>query len=475
MYVGGISGQLWTVASTTWGIGVSAVLLVFVGCGLLLRWKKVKSWIEDRVRGKTELKIRQIFNEYLNAVATIRDRSQLYAEILKIVSNLTRSDDISLLLRNPSTRKYVVKESIGSKPMSFQIGEIDHFVNWLTKYKKSITRAEIVECSEFAEVKSSGLQYCVQFHAEAIIPLVLGNELIGVINIGSRRDGHDFENHLLEAFDLMAAQFAVAINNAHLYEGLIRQNVQLKQLDALKTQLLANVSHELRTPLNSIIGLSELMAEGSDGALNKEQVIHLNMISSSGKRLLETVSALLDLSKLEANKLSLDIKRVSLKKMLDEISKIVGNKDRVKLDINLDDNTPPIYGDAIWISRVFKNLLSNAFKYTPAGKIYIDYDKAGDMLKIGVHDTGIGIKKEDQKQIFNGFSQASNGLNREHEGTGLGLAISKKIIELHGGRIWLDSKPGKGSHFFFTLPLKPNSIPSVEIKPYRRAVSRKLN
>lgn len=473
MYVGSISGQLWTVASATYGVGVGTVVCVFVGCWILLRWKQVKSWVEDRIQGRSELKLKYIFNEYIKQVASIHDRRELYKEILKIVSKLAQSEHVSLLLKNSSTQKYIVRESLGSKPISFQIGTVDQFMNWLSEYRRSVTRAELVDCSDFAKIKTPGLQYCVQFHAEAVLPLVLGNNLIGIINIGSRTDGRDFENKLFEVFDLMSAQFAVAIHNANLHEGLLRQNVELKQMDGLKTQLLANISHELRTPLNSIIGLSELMAEGQDGPLNEEQRSHLNMIHHSGKRLLDTVSALLDLSKLEANKLSLDIKRVSLRKMVEKVRQKVNPNDKVAIEIGIDEGTPPVYGDAVWISRVFANLLSNAMKYTPEGKVCIDYGRAGDMLKIGIHDTGVGIDKEDQKRIFGGFSQASNGPGREHEGTGLGLAISKKIVELHGGRIWLDSEPGKGSHFFFTLPLKPTSIPPVEITPrtYMRKAS----
>lgn len=465
MYLGGISGQLWTVASTTYGVGVGALICVFAACWVVLRWKQVVSWIEDQVGGRADLKLKKVFNEYVKTIAAIRDRRTLYREILKIVSNLACSEDISLLIKSPSNQKYIVRESIGSKPMSFQIGELDLFINWLLEFNKSVTRAELVDSPDFALIKTPGLQYCVQFHAEAVIPLVLGRDMIGIINIGSRSDGRDFENCLFEVFDLMAAQFAIAIHNANLYEGLLRQNVELKEFDGLKTQLLANISHELRTPLNSIIGLSNLMSDGSDGKLTKEQAMHVKMIRDSGERLLDTVSALLDLSKLEANKLSVDVKRLNLKNVVEKVrQKVLTNAD-VKLEINIDDDTPPVYGDSAWISRIFRNLLSNAVKYTPSGRISVDYGRAGDMLKIGIHDTGVGISKEDQKKIFGGFSQGSSGVEREHEGTGLGLAISKKIVELHGGRIWLDSEPGKGSHFFFTLPLKPNSIPSVEIGP----------
>jgi len=469
VYIGGISGQLWTVASTTYGVSVGVLVCIFVACWILLRWKQVKGWIEDQVRGRAELKLKHIFTEYINQVASIKDRRELYKEILKIVSKLAKSEDVSLLLRNPSTHEYVIRESLGSKPMSFRIGEVDHFINWISEYRHSISRAELVDSSDFAEIKTPGLQYCVQFHAEAVIPLVLSGSMIGVINIGNRTDGRDFENKIFEVFDLMSAQFAVAIHNANLYEGLIRQNVKLRQLDELKTQLLSNVSHELRTPLNSIIGLSDLMVEGADGPLNPEQFSHMEMIRDSGKRLLDTVSALVDLSKLEANKLSLDVKRIQLKKMVEQVTEQVKPNEKVTIEIDLSEKTPSVYGDALWLARVFRNILSNAMKYTSEGKVQINSNRAGDMLKIGIHDTGVGINKEDQERIFGGFTQVSNGTNREHEGTGLGLAISKKIIELHGGRIWLNSEPGKGSHFFFTLPLKPNTIPSVEISDQRRA------
>lgn len=463
MNIGGIQLELWTVASTTYGIAIGAAVMMFAGCWVLLKWKNVKAWVEERIRGRSELKLKNIFRRYLERVASIRDRRKLYSEILKIVGRLTESENISLLIKSPATESYIIRESIGSKPISFQVGEVDAFINFLAEYKQSVTRAELVESPDFAEIKTPGLKFCIQFHAEAVVPLVIGDTLIGVINIGCRIDGRDFDDKLLEIFDLMASQFAVAINNANLYEGLLRQNVKLKELDDLRTQILANVTHELRTPLNSIIGLSELMIEGADGPLSAEQENHLRMILSSGQRLLDTVSALLDLSKLEANKLSLDVKRLSLKKMLDRMKDTLPKTDKVALEIKIDEKTPPVYGDAVWISRIFKNLISNAVKYTPEGRICIDYDRSGDMLKIGVHDTGVGISKEDQKRIFSGFSQASTGHDREHEGTGLGLAISKKIVELHGGRIWLASEPGKGSHFYFTLPLKPMSIPSVEI------------
>ena len=454
---------LWTAAATTYGIVTAAVFAIFVASWVLLKWNDVKCWIEENFSNRPEQKLKSIFREYMEKITSIEDRKKLYKEILSLVAKIADCDTASLLLKSQTGSTYIVRESLGSKPVSFRISDMDEFVEVLAAHKRTITRAEIVGDNRFAKAKTAALKYSVQFHAEAIIPLVIGGRLMGIINVGCRKDGLGFDYRVLEIFDLMSVQFAIAINNANLYEGLARQNIKLRELDDLRRQILANVTHELKTPLNSIIGLSEIILEGADGKLSPEQEEHIKMIYSSGKRLLDTVNTLLDLSKLEANRLALDVKRVSIKKMLDEIETKLPKKDEVSIEIRVKEDAPPVYGDERWISKVFGNLLGNAIKYTPKGVVYVDCDRMGDMIKIGVHDTGIGIDKNTQKAIFAGFRQGSSGVGREHEGTGLGLAISKKIVELHGGRMWLNSEPGKGSHFFFTLPLKPDSIPFAEI------------
>jgi signal transduction histidine kinase len=188
------------------------------------------------------------------------------------------------------------------------------------------------------------------------------------------------------------------------------------------------------------------------------------MISLSSKRLMETVSSMVDLAKLEANHLSLNVKRVNVPRLVSKIADGVKAGKETTLKLALAKEMPPIYGDEGWLEKLFSHVIGNAAKYTPSGEIVVDAEKSGEMLKIGVHDTGIGIAPEKQGMIFESFSQADEGASRKYEGAGIGLAISKKVVELHGGRIWLHSAPGRGSHFYFTLPLKPIKLRAVELK-----------
>lgn len=464
MGIGGLSGQLVAAATATYGISLGAVVLVILLSWLFMRWRRVVRWLQINLIGHPKYQVREIFERYLEKVATIQDRRKLYPELLRVVANLAEADDISLLLHDRTANQYKLRETLGAKPMSFHVGDFDKFIKWLAEYRMTVTRDQLLDDGKFTDVKGVGLQYCVQFHTDAVVPLFLAGELIGIINIGPRRDGDIYDGSLCDLLDMLAGQFAVAIHNASLYEGLVRQNVMLKELGKLKSQILANVSHELRTPLNSIIGLSELLVDGNDGELNSEEKKHIKMIYESGKRLLNTVTAMLDLSKLEANHLSLNVRRIELDKIIENVTEKTTLNSEIKLKKNLDNKVPFVYGDEEWLKRVFSHLINNAVKYTPHGEIVVDSVRSGEMLKVGVHDTGIGIEKGRQKAIFEGFQQANGDVNREHEGAGLGLAISKKVVELHGGRIWLDSEPGKGSHFFFTLPLKPVNIKSVELK-----------
>lgn len=449
-----------TIATSTWLVGIAIALFLFVGSYLFLRWKRCVCWSRRHILHKGVYNYKEIFRHYLGHINAINDKRSLYRAILQVVCEIVSSDDASLLLRDNG--EYTVRESFGSKPASFQVPKMNDFLKWLASYGRAVCRQQLVNRREFVRVKGEGLQYCVQFHAEAIVPLFTDGALLGVINIGLRAPGEVYDNETRELLDILGGQVAVAIHNASLYEDTVRRNVKLQEVGRLKSQLLSNVSHEFRTPLNSIIGLAELIADGSDGPLTSEQREHLLMISGSGKRLLDTVSSMVDLAKLEANHLSLNVRRLNLSKMVSKIAEgIMPNKETViKL---FPKDVPPIYGDEDWLQKLFSHLLSNAAKYTPNGEIVIDADKSGEMLRISVRDTGIGIAPEKQSVIFDSFSQGYEGVDRPYEGSGIGLAISKKVVELHGGRIWLNSALGKGSNFFFTLPLKPTTVKSVEL------------
>lgn len=453
--------SLLDIAASTWMLGVAGALALFVFSFLIVRWQFCRSWVRQYVVRSEAYNYRDIFKDYLRDINSIQDKRSLYRATLQVICEIISSRDASLLLKEDG--EYTIKESFGAKPVSFQVGDIGSFLKWLTEYTHTVSRYQLVNSKEFAKVKGDGLQYCIQFHAEACVPLFAGGQLLGVINIGTRTAGEMFDAQTRELLDVLGGQIAISIYNASLYEDLVRRNVKLQEVGRLKNQLLANVSHELRTPLSGMIGLAELMAEGSDGPITSQQKGHLDMLVYSGKRLLETVTAMVDLAKLEANHLSLNVKRLNVSKMVSKIVEGVQLNKDTALKVSFSKEAASIYGDEEWLRKLFFHIINNAAKYTPNGEIVVDACRSGDMLKVGIHDTGIGIEPDKQQVIFDSFSQEHNGIDRPYEGSGMGLAISRKVVELHGGRIWLNSAPGKGSHFFFTLPLKPTTVKSVEL------------
>ena len=224
-----------------------------------------------------------------------------------------------------------------------------------------------------------------------------------------------------------------------------------------KSDFLANMSHELRTPLNAIIGFSEVMTKGMTGAITDDQREYLNDIHESGKHLLNLINQILDLSKIEAGKIELEMSEFDLDVFIEESIIMLREKalkHNIKVTYNVID-VGNIFADAIRLKQVLINLLSNAFKFTPdGGAISVQGRRVNGFVEISVADTGIGIKEEDVPRLFNPFEQLEPSLTKKYEGTGLGLAISRKIVELHGGRIWVESKTGKGSRFIFTVPAK---------------------
>jgi PAS domain S-box-containing protein len=224
-----------------------------------------------------------------------------------------------------------------------------------------------------------------------------------------------------------------------------------------KSEFLANMSHELRTPLNAIIGFSEVLLEKMFGELNDKQDEYLHDILSSGRHLLSLINDILDLSKVEAGKIELDSHVFSLRQVLE--GSLVMVKERalahgIILSLDLADDIDTVIGDERKVKQILFNLLSNAVKFTPAkGKVSLTAKTTDGVVQIAVRDTGIGIAAKDQQRIFEEFQQVGKGLTGKTEGTGLGLALTKRFVELHGGRIWVDSTPDRGSTFTFTLPL----------------------
>jgi signal transduction histidine kinase/ActR/RegA family two-component response regulator len=292
------------------------------------------------------------------------------------------------------------------------------------------------------------------FRTVMAAPMLLDDDVIGVLNLWRNRV-EPFDERAMTVMSAFAAHAAVAIRNVHLMRALEDRSAELEVASRHKSEFLASMSHELRTPLNAIIGFSEVLLERMFGELNERQDEYLRDILSSGRLLLELLNDILDLSKVEAGQLELERTRFSVADALDYGVGMVRERAarrRVYLRSKATPDVGVIEADELRFKQVVLNLLSNAVKFTPeGGTVTVGASRSGDEITVLVTDTGIGIAEADRERIFESFQQGTRAPSRE-EGTGLGLTLCRRIVELHGGRLWVESEVGVGSTFGFTLP-----------------------
>ena len=287
------------------------------------------------------------------------------------------------------------------------------------------------------------------------VPLLREDRIIGGLVV-RRKSAGEFRPEVIELLKTFATQSVLAIQNARLFREIEEKSKQIEAANRHKSEFLANMSHELRTPLNAIIGFSEVLGERMFGELNEKQAEYTEDILSSGRHLLSLINEILDLSKVEAGRMELEVATFDLPLAIDNARTFVrerATKHGINLDVTVDDRLGDFVGDERKIKQILLNLLSNAVKFTPeGGRIGIKARQADGLVEISVSDTGIGISPEDQAKIFEEFRQVGGDYAHKREGTGLGLTLAKKFVELHGGRIWVESEVGRGSTFRFTLP-----------------------
>jgi signal transduction histidine kinase len=294
------------------------------------------------------------------------------------------------------------------------------------------------------------------FRAWLIIPLLGADRIVGALVVRRKRPG-EFPKQTIDLLQTFAAQSVLAIQNARLFLEIGDKSRQLEVASQHKSQFLANMSHELRTPLNAILGYTELILDDIYGETPAKMRGVLDRVQRNGKHLLGLINDVLDLSKIEAGQLTLALADYSLKDVVHSVFSAVeslANEKKLALRIDLPNNLPAGRGDERRLTQVLLNLVGNAIKFTDQGEVAVKASAMNGAYTLSVCDTGPGIAPADQAKIFEEFQQADSSATKKKGGTGLGLAISRRIIEMHGGRIWVESEIGKGATFSVTLPVK---------------------
>ena len=324
--------------------------------------------------------------------------------------------------------------------------------------REALAQPEPIQVADLKEEAPSDLNEITLhagFRARLVAPLLRGEDIVGMLVVRRRTPG-EFAKNTVDIIKTFAAQSALAIQNARLFHEIQDKSQQLEVASQHKSEFLANMSHELRTPLNAILGYTELMADGAYGEPSEKMLGILKRLEANGKHLLGLINDVLDLSKIEAGQLVLELSDYCIQDIAQTVRStlepLAADK-KLGFKVEIAPQLPPGRGDGRRLTQVLINLVGNAIKFTDAGEVAINAEAKNGSFHVSVRDTGPGISSADQARLFQEFQQADNAITRKKGGTGLGLAISKRIIEMHGGRIWVESQPGQGSTFAFTLPV----------------------
>ncbi len=468
-------------------LGITSNTLALVA--ILLLYTAYLKYLQphiDHLFQRKKYDMQAVIKEFTDDLIVLKGLNELVNKIIGTVTDILYVKRSSLLLYDNDSENLISARTIGiDKGLS--ISASSPFVPWLKDYDRIVEQEQIGVDPQFEEIRGVARDYFENVDAKVCIPIVYDKKILGIINLSEKKNLKPYSDMDVEFLSSIKNEATIAIANSLLFDRVERQNiklrdsaehikqqnVKLKELDLLKSEFLANTSHELRTPINGIIGLVESILDGADGPINGKVQYHLRMINECGRSLKSLVDNLLDLTKVMVGQAEFSIKELNLKSLLNLIlplgQGLIRGKD-ISLTVEIDEDLPEVYADQDKIWQVVINLLGNAVKFTQAGEIKLgarlledSSNGRGRQVLVYISDTGIGIRPEDQQVIFEEFRQLDGSAAREYGGAGLGLSITKKILAKDSGDIWVESTPGKGSTFYFTLPIGAEQVDESQI------------
>jgi signal transduction histidine kinase len=396
-------------------------------------------------------------SEVSQAINSTLDVETVLTTIVTKAVQLSRTEAGTIYTFDESRQEFRLRATYGMDDAI--IAEIkDHYIQLGdTVLGRTAACRMPIQIADVQKDQSAALDVILRagFRALLTVPLLGGDRIVGALVVRRKAPG-EFPKSTVELLRTFADQSVLTIQNARLFREIEDKGRELEQASQHKSQFLANMSHELRTPLNAILGYTELMADGAYGEPSEKMLGILKRLEANGRHLLGLINDVLDLSKIEAGQLVLELSDYSVQDIAQTVRStlepLAADK-KLAFKVELAPQLPPGRGDGRRLTQVLINLVGNAIKFTDAGEVAIKAEANNGSFYVSVRDTGPGISATDQAKLFQEFQQADDAITRKKGGTGLGLAISKRIIEMHGGKIWVESQVGEGSTFAFTLPV----------------------
>jgi signal transduction histidine kinase len=392
------------------------------------------------------------------AVSSSLDLREVLSTIVTHAVQLSRTEGGSIFEFLDEAEEFQIRTAFGTSDAllaalrATRIGLHDTLVGRAALTRTPVAVADIADVPADAHLTQLARE---GWRSILAVPLTREDRILGALVVRRRTPG-EFPQTTIELVETFASQSALAIQNARLFQELELKSRELEVASGHKSEFLASMSHELRTPLNAVIGFSDVLLDRLFGDLTAKQEEYLEDIRGSGRHLLDLINDILDLSKVEAGKMQLELARMSLREALEEGVAMVSERAKrqgLSLSLAVEDGVERVVADPLRIKQVLVNLLTNAVKFTPSGgSIEVKAARAAEEIRVSVQDSGIGIDESDYARIFEAFHQGHRGVSASAEGTGLGLTLSKRIVELHGGRLWVESRTGQGSTFTFSIP-----------------------